>query len=104
MYKACEAMKSSGNFPMKDLVEVDEFVEGEKEDDKVGRSYDSKKKKAIVAMELTDDGIVKRKYINQIKNFSAKELRPISNTHISKTAKITTDLWREYSPSLKNIL
>jgi hypothetical protein len=101
MYKVREAMKSSEHFPMKNRVEVDEFVVGGKEDGKVGRSYDSKKKKAIVALELTDDGKVKRMYVRQIKDFSAKELRPIFENHISKTAHITTDLWRGYSPIAK---
>ena len=55
----------------------------------------------MVALELTDDGKVKRMYMNQIKDFSAKELRPIFDTHISKTANITTDLWRGYSPIAK---
>jgi hypothetical protein len=98
MYKVRDAMKSSGNFPMADRVEVDEFVVGGKEDGKVGRSYDTKKKKALVALELTDDRKVKRMYVNRINDFSAKELRPIFDRHISKTAKITVDLWRGYRP------
>ncbi len=36
-------------------------------------------------------------YVNQIKDFSAKELRPIFDIHISETANITTDLWRGYN-------
>jgi len=37
-------------------------------------------------------------YIKQIDDFSAKELRPIFDRHISKSASITTDLWRGYKP------
>ena len=92
MYKVREGMKSSENYPMESRVEVDEFVVGGKEDGKVGRSYDAKKKKAVVALELTGEGKVKRMYVNQIDNFSAKELRPIFDNHISKNANITTDL------------
>lgn len=98
MYKVREAMKSSENYPMESRVEVDEFVVGGKEDGKVGRSYDAKKKKAVVALELTGEGKVKRMYVNQIDDFSAKELRPIFDNHISKNANITTDLWRGYKP------
>ena len=46
MYKIRDGMKSSERFLMKNRVEVDEFVVGGKEDAKVGRSYDSKKKKS----------------------------------------------------------
>ena len=98
MYKVRNSMKSSENFLMVNRVEVDEFVVGGKEDGKVGRSYDTKKKKAVVALELTDDGKVKRMYVNQINDFSAKELRPIFDKHISKKANISTDLWRGYRP------
>lgn len=101
MYKVREAMKSSENYPMNNRVEVDEFVVGGQEDGKVGRSYDTKKKKAIVALQLADDGKVKRMYVNQINDFSAKELRLIFDRHISKTANITTDQWRGYRPIAK---
>jgi len=97
IYKIRDGMKSSERFLMKNRVEVDEFVVGGKEDGKIGRSYDSKKKKAVVALELKDKGKVKRMYINQINDFSAKELRTIFDKHISKK-NIATDLWRGYSP------
>lgn len=52
MQKIREAMKSSGNYPMTGVVHVDEFVVGGQEEGKAGRSYNSKKKKAICAVEL----------------------------------------------------
>lgn len=100
-YKVREAMKSSGNMPMKGTVEVDEFVIGGREENKVGRSYDSKKKKAVTALELTPLGKVKRMYIKQINDFSQKEIQQIFDLHISKEANITTDLWRAYKPIAK---
>lgn len=51
MHKVREAMKPSENHPMEGNVEVDDFVVGGKETGKVGRSYDSKKKKAVCAVE-----------------------------------------------------
>jgi transposase-like protein len=102
MHKVREAMKSSENHPMIDRVEVDEFVVGGEEEGKVGRSYDSKKKKAVTALELTSEGKVKRMYIKLIDDFSAKELRPIFDQHIDKSAKVTTDLWRGYRPIMKD--
>lgn len=102
MHKVRESMKSSENYPMKDRVQVDEFVVGGEEEGKIGRSYDSKKKKAVTALELTPKGKVKRMYIKQIDSFSAKELRPIFETHIDKYAAIKTDQWRGYRPIAKD--
>jgi len=96
MHKVREAMKSSGNNPMDGAVHIDEFVVGGKEQGKVGRSYDSKKKKAVCAVQLTDDGKVKRMYSMKIDNFSGKELKKIFDAHIDEDAKVTTDKWRGY--------
>ena len=41
-------MKSSENYPMDGIVEVDIFVVGSKETGKVGRCYNSKKKKIVL--------------------------------------------------------
>jgi hypothetical protein len=60
MQKVREAMKSSEDFPMKGVVNVDEYVVGSYQEGKPGRSYDSNKKKAVCAVELTNDGKVKR--------------------------------------------
>ena len=59
MHKVREAMESSGNNPMQGNVHVDEFVLGGREKEKIGRSYNIKKKKAITAVELTEQGKVK---------------------------------------------
>ncbi|MEB3801986.1 IS1595 family transposase [Flavobacterium columnare] len=98
MHKVRESMKSSENHPMDGIVHVDEFVVGGHEETKQGRSYDSKKKKAVCALELTEDGKVKRFYILKIKDFSSKSLRQIFDKHIEKEAKITTDKWKGYAP------
>ena len=101
MHKVREAMKSSGNNPTEGIVHVDEFVVGGYEQSKQGRSYDSKKKKSVCAVELTDDGKVKRFYALKIEDFSAKSLRKIFDKHISKKAKIKTDQWKGYRPISK---
>lgn len=98
MHKVREAMKSSENHPMDGNVHVDEFVVGGREKGKVGRSYNSKKKKVATAVELTDRGKIKRMYALRIDNFSAKELKTLFDKHIDKNARITTDLWRGYRP------
>ena len=102
MHKVRESMKSSGDYPMKGSVEVDEFVVGGKEKGKVGRSYDAKKKKAVCAIEFTEQGKVKRMYSLKIDNFSAKELEKIFDKHIDKTAKVKTDKWKGYRPIMKD--
>ncbi len=98
MHKIREAMKSSGNNPMDGIVHVDEFVIGGQEKGKVGRSYNSKKKKIVCSVELTDNGKVKRMYALKIDNYSSKELETIFEQHISEQANVTTDQWRGYRP------
>lgn len=101
MHKVREAMESSQDYPMDGNVHVDEFVLGGREKEKIGRSYSAKKKKAITAVELTDDGKVKRMYAMRIKDFSARSLQYIFVKHISREAKVTTDKWRGYRPISK---
>ena len=102
MHKVREAMKSSGDFPMKGIVNVDEYVVGGYEKGKPGRSYDSTKKKAVCAVELTEKGKVKRFYTFKIPDYSAKSLRKMFEKHIGKQAKITTDKWKGYNPIAKD--
>ncbi|MDT0678478.1 IS1595 family transposase [Autumnicola musiva] len=101
MHKVREAMESSGNHPMDGTVHVDEFVLGGREKEQIGRSYKARKKKAITAVELTDDGKVKRMYAMRIDDFLARSLQYIFVDHISRDAKITTDKWRGYRPIAK---
>ena len=82
-------------------VHVDEFVLGGRDQGKVGRSYHGKKKKAVTAVQLTDDGKVKRMYAMKIEDFSARSLQYIFVDHISREADITTDKWRGYRPISK---
>lgn len=101
MMKVREAMSSSRENPMDGDVHVDEFVLGGREEGKIGRSYDGKNKKAVIAIQLTEDGKVKRMYTSKIADFSAESLQYIFNNHISRDAKVTTDKWRGYSPISK---
>ena len=98
MQKVRKAMKSSQKYPLSEIVHVDEFTVGGKEDGKQGRSYDSKKKKAVIAVELSKKHQIKRVYVKSIDDYSAKSLTPIFEEHISATAQIVTDKWRGYRP------
>ena len=101
MHKVREAMKSSENNPIDGKVDIDEFVLGGKEKGKVGRSYDSKKKKTVCAVQLTDAGKVKRMYAMKIDDFSALSLTAIFDKHIDEQAKVRTDEWKGYRPLFK---
>jgi len=101
MHKAREGMKSSESHLMDGEVYVDEFVVGGKEEGKPGRSYDSRKKKAVCAVQLTSEGRVKRMYIKKIVDFSSKSLLEIFEHHVSKEARVVTDEWKGYLPIAK---
>ena len=102
MHKVREAMKSSETNPIDGNVDIDEFVLGGKEKGKVGRSYDSKKKKTVCAVQLSDSGKVKRMYAMKIDDFSAQSLVKIFDKHIDQKAKVRTDQWKGYRPLFKN--
>lgn len=60
MQKVRKSMKSSQKYPLTEIVHVDEFTVGRKEEGKQGRSDDSKKKKTVIALELNVKHQIKR--------------------------------------------
>ncbi len=98
MHKARIGMKSSELHPIEGKAFVDEFVFGGKEELKTGRSYDSKKKKVVAAIETSKGRGIKRAYFKLIDNYSAEELKGIFVSHISEKASVITDKWTGYSP------
>lgn len=66
-------MKSSESNPIDGAVDIDEVVVGGK--GKVGRSYDSKKKKTVCVVQLTKPGKAKRMYAMKINDFSSQSLQ-----------------------------
>lgn len=101
MQKVKIAMESSKTQPLSGMVQVDEFVIGGKETGKQGRSYDTKKSKVVCALELTDEGKIKRGYAKVINDYSAKSIETIFEDHISKNAQIRTDKWTAYTKLAK---
>jgi hypothetical protein len=95
-------MKSNQQYPLSELVHVDVFTVGGKEEGKQGRSYNYRNKKAVIAVELSKKHQIKRVYIRSINDYSATSLTPIFEEHISTTAQIVTDKWRGYSPLKKD--
>lgn len=102
MHKVRKAMASSENYPMEGDVQIDEFTIGGKEKDKPGRSYDTKKKKIVGAVELSENGGIKRVYALKIDNYSSKSLEKIFKKHISKDARVRTDNWKGYRPIMRD--
>lgn len=100
--KVQRSMSSSGRFPLKGIVHVDEFMLGGPSPGCPGRSSESKKHKINIAVEIVKDKKEKEKpgrlYAMELNNFSGKELKKIFDTHIDKTAQITTDEWTGYKP------
>ena len=101
MHKVRSAMESSKKHPLKGLVHVDEFIIGGQEENAPGRSYNTRKTKVIIAVQLNEERKVKRAYAKVIDDYSAKSFTPLFEQHISEEAKVVTDKWRGYSPLKK---
>lgn len=95
--KVQEAMKSSGQYPLEESVEVDEFLVGGYEEGKKGRSQ-GKKKLVIVGVEKIGKNKIGRAYAKVIENSSSEEIKSFFDNHISLGAKVKTDKWRGYLP------
>ena len=102
LHKIHSAIQSTESQPMRGKVVVDEFVIGGKESEKPGRSYHSKKKKVVMAIELTEENKVKRIYSRYIDDYSANSLKVIFQKHISKEADVLTDEWKSYTKIAKD--
>lgn len=100
-WKVQQAMCSSKLHPLSGTVHVDEFLIGEYEEDKPGRSSDSKKRLVVVALEILSEGGVGRAYAQVIEHASGKEFKPFFDTYISRDAHIVTDEWKGYLPLKK---
>jgi transposase-like protein len=104
-WKIQQAMASSRKNQLGSKVQIDEFLIGEYEKGKVGRSSDSKKKLVIVVLEILEEkGGVGRAYAQVIDHASSKEFRPFFETYISKDAHVITDVWKGYLPLKKDYL
>jgi hypothetical protein len=102
-WKIQQAMSSSLQNKLKGKVQVDEFLIGEYEEGKVGRSRESKKKLVIVALEILEEKTgVGRAYAQVIDQASSKAFRPFFEAYIDKNAHIIADEWTGYKPLQKD--
>lgn len=96
-HKLRKAMESSGVYPLKGDVEVDEFFVGGLEKGKMGRGNETK---SLVGLAIEKSGKhgIKRAYAIKIDNASSLQLKKLFDKHIDPSAKVLTDKWRGYSP------
>ena len=105
--KVAQAMKSSKQYPLKGIVEVDEMVVGQQEEDVVGRA-NKKKKLVIVGIEKQGKG-VSRMYAKVISNASEESFKPFFTDWVDNEAEVRTDGWSTYQtfldqyPNLKQV-
>lgn len=102
MQKVRKAMESSKKYPLEGLVHIDEYTIGGKDENAPGRSYNTNKTKAILAVELTEKKQVKRVYTQTINDYSAESFTPLFEQHISQSAQVVTDKWSGYNPLKKD--
>ena len=96
-WKVQQAMKSSGRYPLRGTVHVDEFyVGGEEEGGKRGRGKGNKRL-VIVALEIVKGGFG-RAYAENIKDASSASFKPFFERYIDKEAEVVTDEWTGYMP------
>lgn len=94
--KVMKAMKSSGNYPITGVAEVDETAFGGQEEGVRGRKNNNKKLVAV-GIEKKKKG-VSRLYARVIPDASSVSLGGFMRDHIDTSAKITTDQWTGYGP------
>lgn len=97
--KVMKAMKSSGDFLLQGVVEVDETVVGGQEQGVRGRK-NGKKKLVVIAIEKKKKG-VSRFYAQVIDKANAVNLGGFMKKTIDKKAQIKTDEWTGYAPLKK---
>ena len=97
--KAMNGMKSSGQFKISGMAEVDETVVGGQEEGVRGRK-NKKKKLVVFAIERKGKG-VSRVYGRVINQSSAKQLGSFMEDTIELDTEIKTDKWSGYKPLKK---
>jgi ribosomal protein L37E len=104
-WKLQQAMQSSGFYPLKGEVHVDEFFVGGKEEGGTRGRGKGKKRLVIIALEIVK-GEFGRAYSAIIKDGSSASFKSFFEKYIDKDADVITDEWTGYMPlksSYKNL-
>ena len=91
-WKVQQAMKSSGDNPLKGEVHIDEFYIGGPEEGNPGRSP-GKKRLEVLALEIINGKNMGRAYAKVIEGATSDEILSFMHTHVDKNAKVVTDKW-----------
>jgi transposase-like protein len=91
LHKLREAMVSSGEFPLKTLVEADETYVGGAKQGKAGRGAKGKNLVAAAVEVDPETEAMGRAYLKKIPTHSMKELSSFINSRVAKGTKIKTD-------------
>jgi hypothetical protein len=94
-------MQSSRRHPLKGEVHVDETAIGGADEMAQGRSKGDKKLTAI-AVEVNEQGKMKRAYAQRISDYSSLSLQSMFFNYIDTQANIITDEWSGYKPLKKH--
>lgn len=94
-WKVQQAMKSSGNNPLKGEVHVDEFYIGGPEEGSPGRSI-GKKRLVVLALEIINGKNMGRAYAKVVEDATSDEILSFMHAHVDKKAKVVTDKWASY--------
>jgi hypothetical protein len=92
--KVVQSMRSSKQYPLKGIVEINEMVVGQQEETVVGRA-NKKNKLVIIGIEKKGKG-VSRMYAKVISDASGESFKPFFTEYIDCKANIRTDGWANY--------
>ena len=96
-WKLQQAMQSSGHYPLKSEVHVDEFyIGGKEEGEKRGRGKGDKRL-VVVALEVVKGGYG-MSYATLINDASCASFKPFFEKYIDKDTDVATDEWTGYMP------
>ena len=100
--KIQQGMQSSQSYLIRGTVQVDECLIGGPEENKQGRSLDSKKHKVLMMVEQVKNKKGKitmgRAYAQKINGYAADDLRPVMQKYIDSRSNVLTDKWTGYTP------
>lgn len=101
MHKVRKAMEDNQIPMINGIAQVLCFAFGYKEDFRPKQSRNLKRKKIVVAVELSKTGGIKHTHFKAINNFSSKEIKKLFDSHIDKKAKVLVDQCLSFAPLKK---